>query len=110
MLGLLALSLGLLLHAARPPASGGSVPPLPLVEPHNVGFAADDGCNIEDAVEDDGLSARGTGFRGPAEDRYAEVVDLTRFPIADLDGEVCQRIIAESQARWLANGSVDLIG
>ena len=49
-------------------------------------------------------------FREPGDDGFASIVDTPRYPIDDLDGEACQRIIADFQEQWNTTGSVDLAG
>ena len=51
-----------------------------------------------------------TAFRDPEDDEYRSLVDLARYPIDDLDGAVCQRIIAEATKQWDAVGAVSFPG
>ena len=51
-----------------------------------------------------------TDFSAESNDTYASIVDLVKYPIHDLDGEVCQRLIAEAQMSWTSIGAVDFPG
>ena len=45
-----------------------------------------------------------------ASDQYRALVDLAKYPIDDLQGEACQRIIDEAKKKWREIGAVDFPG
>ena len=51
-----------------------------------------------------------TDFLAPSEDAIGEIVDLSAYPIHELDGAACRRVIAEARALWESEGAADLPG